>query len=109
MEGESVRNITKRSMPIPSPAVGGKQPDALHLEVKGRVQGAGTITVTRNEILYALKQSDKFRLSIVLVGEADTVDGPHYVCNAFDAEPGWGVSSINYNLSDLLTRAERNP
>ena len=84
------------------PAVDGKQPDARHIEVKGRVKGAGTVTITRNEMLYAFNQGDKFVLAIVLVGEDDSVDGPHYLRNPFDREPGWGVSSINYNLSDLL-------
>ena len=32
------------------PVVEGKQPDARHIEVKGRVQGAGTITVTRKSV-----------------------------------------------------------
>jgi len=50
------------------PAVDGMQPETLHIEVKGRVQGASTVTVTRNEMLYALNQADKFRLAIVLVG-----------------------------------------
>ena len=53
-------------------------------------------------MLYAFNQGDKFVLAIVLVGEDDAVDGPHYVRNPFEREPGWGVSSINYNLSDLL-------
>ncbi len=39
----------------------GKLPETRHIEVKGRVKGAGTITVTRNEMLYALNQADKFR------------------------------------------------
>ena len=51
------------------PAVDGKQPEARHIEVKGRVKGAGTVTITRNEMLYALNQADKFLLAIVLVGE----------------------------------------
>ena len=78
---------------------------ARHIEVKGRVKGASTVTVTRNEMLYAFNQGDKFVLAIVLVDEDDTVDGPHYIRRPFDREPGWGVSSINYNLGDLLTRA----
>ena len=81
------------------------QPEARHIEVKGRVKGATTVTITRNEMLYALNQSDKFHLAIVIVGENDAVDGPHYLTNPFDSEPGWGVSSINYNLADLLQRA----
>lgn len=87
------------------PSVKDHQPQARHIEVKGRIKGAGTITITRNEMLYALNQADKFLMAIVLVGENDTVEGPYYLKNPFDAEPGWGVSSVNYNLSDLLKRA----
>jgi hypothetical protein len=87
-------------------AVDGKQPEARHIEVKGRVKGAGTVTITRNEMLYALNQSDKFLLAIVLVAEDDAVEGPFYLRNPFDTEPGWGVSSVNYELKALLDRAE---
>ena len=59
-------------------------------------------------MLYAFNQGDKFVLAIVLVGEDDSVDGPYYIRHPFDREPGWGVSSINYNLSDLLQKAEFN-
>jgi SNF2 family DNA or RNA helicase len=86
------------------PAVEGKQPEARHIEVKGRVQGATTVTITRNEILYALNQADKFILAIVLVNEDDSVDGPWYLRNPFEQEPGWGVSSVNFDLSELLKR-----
>lgn len=87
------------------PANGDKQPDARHIEVKGRVKGSGTVTITRNEMLYALNQSEKFILAIVLVGENDDVDGPYYLRNPFEAEPGWGVSSVNYELASLLKLA----
>jgi superfamily II DNA or RNA helicase len=88
------------------PAVQGKQPDPRHIEVKGRVKGASTVTVTRNEMLYAFNQGDKFVLAIALVDQDDAIDGPHYIRNPFDREPSWGVASINYNLGDLLARAE---
>ena len=88
------------------PAVDGKQPDPRHIEVKGRIQGADTVTITRNEILYGCNQGDKFVLAIALIGENDHVDGPYYLREPFDREPGWGVSSINYSLHELLTRAE---
>jgi hypothetical protein len=88
------------------PLANGRQPDAKHIEVKGRVKGAATVTVTRNEMLYAFNQGSKFILAIVLVGEDDSVDGPYYIRNPFEREPDWGVSSINYKLSDLLSRAE---
>jgi len=89
------------------PATNGKQPDARHIEVKGRIKGASTVTITRNEMLYALNQADKFRLAIVLVGDNDAIDGPYYLTNPFDAEPGWGVSSVNYDLDALLNRVQR--
>jgi superfamily II DNA or RNA helicase len=88
------------------PDVDGKQLNARHIEVKGRVKGAGTITITRNEMLYALNQADKFVLAIVLVGEDDSVDGPYFVHNPFDSEPGWGVASINYDLKSLLEKGK---
>ncbi len=88
------------------PALDGKQPEPRHIEVKGRVKGATTVTVTRNEMLYAFNQGDKFRLAIVLVGEGEAVEGPHYIRNAFDREPAWGVASVNFEISALLTRAE---
>lgn len=88
------------------PTVDGRQPDPRHIEVKGRVKGASTVTVSRNEMLYAFNQGDKFVLAIALVDSDDSIDGPHYVRNPFDREPGWGVASINFNLSDLLARAE---
>ncbi|WP_262028300.1 helicase-related protein [Microvirga sp. Mcv34] len=88
------------------PAIDGKQPDPRHVEVKGRVKGASTVTITRNEMLYAFNQGDKFVLAIVIVGENDMAEGPHYIRNPFDREPAWGVASVNYHLSDLLARAE---
>ena len=88
------------------PPVGGKQPVARHIEVKGRVKGATTVTVTRNEILYALNQAEKFVLAVVLVGENDALEGPWYVRSPFVKEPDWGVASVNYDLQALLQKAE---
>ena len=88
------------------PSNDGKQSVTRHIEVKGRVKGATTVTITRNEMLYALNQSEKFHLAIVLVGEADEIEGPFYLQNPFDAEPGWGVSSVNYDLAHLLSKAK---
>ncbi|MDS4022478.1 MAG: helicase-related protein [Candidatus Competibacter sp.] len=75
------------------------------IEVKGRVSGAPTITVTRNEILYSLNKPDDFILAIVefLDGENHKV---HYVRRPFSREPDFGVTSVNYDFADLLARAE---
>ena len=74
------------------------------IEVKGRVTGASTITVTKNEILYSLNKPDDFILAIVeFDGETHRV---HYVRRPFQREPDFGVTSVNYDFTDLLARAE---
>jgi hypothetical protein len=89
------------------PVVDGRTPSARHIEVKGRIKGASTITVTRNEVLYALNQADKFFLAIVLVGDDDSIDGPHYVRTPFTREPEWSEASSNHDLQKLLSLAKR--
>lgn len=84
--------------------VDGKIPTSRHIEVKGRVKGSSTITVTKNEILYGLNQADKFILAIVLV-DGDQHEGPYYVTKPFTQEPDWAVSSINLDLNELLSKA----
>lgn len=88
-----------------APSVDGKLPESRHIEVKGRIKGATTVTVTKNEIFESWNQGAKYHLAIVLVGEDDSVDGPHYISHPFKEEPGWGVSSVNYDLKALLERA----
>jgi superfamily II DNA or RNA helicase len=75
------------------------------LEVKGRITGAATITVTKNEILYSLNKPEDFILAIVefLEGDGHRV---HYVRQPFQREPDFGVTSVNYDFADLITRAE---
>jgi 5S rRNA maturation endonuclease (ribonuclease M5) len=72
------------------------------IEVKGRVLGALTVTVTRNEILTALNKPDDFILAIGQVeGEREKLV---YIRQPFQQEPDFAVESINYNLQDLLSR-----
>ena len=74
------------------------------IEVKGRVAGALTVTVTRNEILTALNKPDDF---ILAVGQVE--DGQQklvYIRQPFQQEPDFAVESINYNLQDLLSRGK---
>lgn len=84
----------------------GRLPKPRHIEVKGRAKGNTTITVSRNEILYGLNQQDKFVLAIVLV-DGDATEGPYYIHKPFSQEPDWGVTSTNYDLNELLSRAVR--
>jgi hypothetical protein len=80
-------------------------PEPRHIEVKGRVQGSDTITVTSNEIMYGLNQREKFLLAIVLV-EGEQANGPYYIRCPFTQEPDWATTSVNLNLKSLLSRAE---
>jgi Domain of unknown function (DUF3883) len=80
--------------------------DPKHIEIKGRAKGADTVTVSRNEILYAFNQGEKFVLAIVFVNPDDSTDGPHYLTNPFQREPDWGAASVNYSVSELLKRAK---
>jgi superfamily II DNA or RNA helicase len=75
------------------------------IEVKGRVTGADTITVTKNEILYSLNKPDDFILAIVEFLDAER-QRVHYVRRPFQREPDFGVTSVNYDFADLLARAE---
>ncbi|MER2504533.1 MAG: helicase-related protein [Azonexus sp.] len=74
------------------------------IEVKGRVSGAPTITVTRNEILYSLNKPDDFILAIVEFTGDDT-HRSHYLRQPFQREPDFGVTSVNYDFSELIARS----
>ena len=75
------------------------------IEVKGRVSGASTVTVTRNEILYSLNKPEDFILGIVEFLD-DGGHRVHYVREPFKREPDFGVTSVNYDFAELLARAE---
>jgi superfamily II DNA or RNA helicase len=74
------------------------------LEVKGRISGAATITVTKNEILYSLNKPEDFILAVVEFLDDDD-HRVHYVRKPFQREPDFGVTSVNYDFADLLARA----
>jgi superfamily II DNA or RNA helicase len=82
-------------------------PDAKKLrfiEVKGRMDGAETVTISKNEIITGLNKKSDFALAIVLV-DAGFAHQPRYVWDPFDAMPSANVVSINYDLRDFFDRA----
>ena len=82
--------------------VSGNDGHLRFIEVKGRVKGAETVTVTKNEILTALNKPEQFILAIVEVdGEAAI---PCYVRQPFSREPDFAVTSVNYKLSELMAQ-----
>jgi SNF2 family DNA or RNA helicase len=74
------------------------------LEVKGRITGAETVTVTKNEILTSLNKPEDFILALVefLDDESHRV---RYLRQPFRREPDFGVTSVNYDFGELLARA----
>ena len=98
------------------------------IEVKGRIEGAETVTVTKNEVLAALNKPENFLLALVSVPSSDdfregdvfkvselsaTYGGYHegcqvrYVRSPFQKEPDFGVTSINYDWQDLWLRGKK--
>ena len=74
------------------------------IEVKGREADADSITVTKNEILTALNKPEDFILAVV-----EFLDGGdhqvHYLRRPFRREPDFGVTSVNYVMTELVARA----
>ncbi|MEW6277859.1 MAG: DUF3883 domain-containing protein, partial [Candidatus Eremiobacterota bacterium] len=73
------------------------------LEVKGRIPGAASVTITRNEILASLNKPESFLLALVQVEDGAAI-AVRYVHRPFGREPDFGVSSVNYYWKELWER-----
>jgi hypothetical protein len=71
------------------------------LEVKGRRAGADTVTVTKNEILTGINAGEQYYLAVVEVEDGEP-HPPRYVQKPFVKEPDFGVTSVNYGLTNLI-------
>ena len=70
------------------------------IEVKGRVEGATTVTVSKNEILAGLNKPEDFILAIVEVifDESNAhANEIHYVYTPFRREPDFAATSVKYD------------
>lgn len=74
------------------------------IEVKGRVAGAPTVTVTKNEIIRGLNAPERFILAVVEV-EGDKAKSPRYIRQPFTKEPEFETTSVNFDLSKILSKA----
>jgi hypothetical protein len=74
------------------------------LEVKGRVRGAKTVTITKNEILTGLNMPDDFILAIVVHDPDRSV--VRYCRLPFEKEPDFNATSVNYDLYALLAQSQ---
>jgi len=76
------------------------------IEVKGRVNGADTVMITRQELITSLNKPDQFILALVEVVDG-TGQTPRYVRGALDTrEPPFGHNAIQFSLRALDARAE---
>jgi hypothetical protein len=91
------------------PGSDGEPGEIRFIEVKGRIAGADTVTVSCNEILTALNEPDQFILALVRVSP-DGNDEVRYVERPFEdqTESALGiVASINFSWSQLWERGEK--
>jgi len=75
------------------------------IEVKGRVTGATTITVTKNEILAGLNKPEDYWLAVVEVrfeNQEPRAGQPKYLRMPFRREPDFGATSVNYELNTMF-------
>ena len=82
----------------------GNQAPLRFIEVKGRTQGADTVTVSKNEILTAFNKPDQFILAIVEVDGANSQTV--YLKSPFRERPDFAATSINYNIFELMSNSE---
>jgi len=80
--------------------------ELLFVEVKGRVVGAATVTITRNEILTGLNKGDHYILALVRVSSNDSTD-VRYLYDPFMGQDDalTGVASVNYEFNHFWEKA----
>jgi hypothetical protein len=72
-------------------------------QINIKLQKPDPRTITKNEILTALNKPHDFILAIVEVDGDKSI--PRYVRRPFRREPDFGVTSVNYDLGELLAKA----
>jgi hypothetical protein len=69
------------------------------IEVKGRMEGARTVTISKNEILAGLNKPDDYYLAVVEVNfenEQPQASELHYIKMPYQKEPDFAATSVNY-------------
>ena len=101
--GHSPRDVSEDKCGYDIESIDGQTKRLRFIEVKGRVVGADTVTITRNEIVTGINSSTSFILAIVQVN-GDKPMAPVYVRTPFEREPDFDVTSVNYKLNEMLQR-----
>ena len=76
----------------------------LFIEVKGRIAGSTSVTVTRNEIIAAFNSPDQWILALVSVPPEESAETPqfHYLSRPFKNNPDPHAVSVNYDWKKLI-------
>ena len=89
--------------------VGNQRGRLRFIEVKGRIDTATTVTITRNEILAGLNKPEDFVLAVVEITfeeEKAKAKAVHYIHKPFKREPDFAAVSVNYELDELRKLSE---
>jgi hypothetical protein len=100
------REFEKLGYDIESRPVGGGP--LRFLEVKGRVTGADTISVTKNEILTSFNKPDQFILALVEFFD-ETHHAVYYLWRPFEGlglTSDFNGASVQFSFAELLRRAK---
>ncbi|WP_170364044.1 helicase-related protein [Ruegeria arenilitoris] len=75
------------------------------LEVKGRVDGADTIMITRNELMASLNKEEHFFLVFVSILNGEAQKPIYRPGRLMTREPEFGQTAIQFSIKSLLERA----
>ena len=104
--GNSPKDVSAQKVGYDIASYDPKTDHLRFIEVKGRIDGADSVMITRQEVITSLHEPDKFILAIVQV-EAGFAREPRYVRGALDTrEPPFEQNAIQFNIKRLLDRAE---
>jgi superfamily II DNA or RNA helicase len=80
------------------------------IEVKGRIKGADSVTVTKNEILTALNKPDDYILALAEVQISEDNKSADckvtYLKRPFRERPDFAATGVNYNIEELIKNAQ---
>jgi superfamily II DNA or RNA helicase len=80
---------------------------AVRIEVKGRIDGADTFTITKNEVVTAKNLGDDYRLALVSVSpQGAAQDRVRYIERPFDTTDTSDFRTLSYNQSWSSTWAQ---
>ena len=127
--GHLPRDVSRHKLGYDIESIDGQTGLPRFIEVKGRIEGAETVTITRNEISRGLNKPDSFILALVQVPPSETfLEGDafrvasgtgnygafevpgcvvRHLWRPFDREPTWAEESVNFNWQKLWQRGNQ--